>query len=253
MESLPREIIVNEILLRLTLKEILSLSEVDRRFLSLGVDGELWRRLTERDYPEEVKFNPGADWQDYYIEVHQSPILPIYHREDPIALRRLTPYNLEGVIEFIEGLGIRGSHIVFTDSFVNPLAHFKEGELIIVDGTLPWRKIILLPQSKPVDRESLLTEITTTTYLGRHRRHTRYLHGYIDEDGELLLSPFALLHDGRINGTHSHHLDDRYLQRLLLQDKFGTERLCTIIEKRLRSMGRIVNEVYVPVSKETHS
>lgn len=77
METLPDELLVNEILGRLTVQQILERCTTETRFARICRSDELWSLLTSRDFPHEVRFKPPIlSWRNYYFDVLRSLILP---------------------------------------------------------------------------------------------------------------------------------------------------------------------------------
>ncbi len=266
MERLPNEVLITEILSSMSLPEILKNCLVNLRFARICRGDELWRGLTLRDFPYESVFNRGLSWKEYYINVYQSPVLPVYRYDDPIEWVRLTPYNLTKVIGLIQGLAPE-SKIVFVDIENQPLASFSEGQFNVLDPLTPMRKIVLLSAEQPLTIDSILSNLTTSAIGGLPT------YGYMFDDGTWLVGYLRLRRSDEVPGEWCHELTAQELNMILTSLKLQEEldplnwgqrlrvapntqtlyvpsdvydELCPIILNRLRSMGRILNEVALP-------
>ena len=149
--------------------------------------------------PNEVRFKPEISWRDYYITVYRSPLLPIHYFTTRIGSVRLTPYNLLGVIEFVKGEISRliqegypvdpNSHIVFTDSLLNPVAHFSNDGFQIINERVSMSKIVILDPTEEINLGSVLSTITRGFPFQRQGfLDYRYpIYGYVTRRGEVII------------------------------------------------------------------
>ena len=255
MESLPDELLVNEILGRMSYQEILEKCTIEWRFARICSDDRFWLFLTRRDFPQEIRFNPGISWRQYYDHlVRDSVILPIYFYNDPIEWVRLTHFNLGGVIQLIQGLlqrlGIPDFKIVFTQSTF-PISYFTDGQYRLVPRKheSPIDRVVLLPSDVEVNYFEVQKRLTTPDLQKGHES----IHGSI-EDGEFFLGLAPPQFEG--DETMVECLDDSLDALKLVADELGLTGLswdevnrpeiCHMIEEKLRSMGRILDEVAPP-------
>ena len=257
MENLPDDLLVNEILGRLTVPEILEKCSVDTRFARICQNEQLWNLLTRRDFPHEVEFNSGIPWRTYYFEVKESPILPIYFYEDPIEWVRLTPYNIKKVIRLIQSLIQRldlvGYSIVFIDNYASPLASVVEGQFNVINANLAMQKIVLLRPGREISEFSVVSELTS---MNPQSEKPFPISGIPFTDGSfyLALSPPGRFEiPGRSCVAYQKPFLMRIMQYLNLNDEItrsegilNRDEICHLIYERLRSMGRILDEVAPP-------
>lgn len=247
MDRLPYELVTHEILGRLTVQEILEKCRVDQSFYRICQDPFFWSLLVRRDFPQDYSHNPGLPWKDYYIQLYNSPILPIYQYQDPIEWIQLTSHNLPSVIDRVEQLkqrlGIPNHSIVFTDAFNQP-----------VTSDHLMRKIVLIPPGVPIDEFSVMKALTSADPNDPDRP---LIYGYVGKAFYLGRRQVRATDEvpGVPCGVYSTLILDRVIEDLGLVDEtrrlywdgnLSDETRCKLILNRLREMGRILNEVAPP-------
>ena len=277
--EVTEDILINEVLSRMSLSDILRTCQVDRRLANLCQRDDLWHLLTQRDFPEEVPLNPGLPWREYYMTVYRSPLVPVYYFSRMLSAERLTPYNLTRIIGSVQdqigGLIESGypvdpnSTIVFTDSLIKPVAYFSKGKFNIFHEAIPMRKIVLLNPTVEISSDAVLSNLTrgdpSLTLQGGFRNPA---YGYVNPEGEVFIgNKWARRPDEFVVIPCKSLLDYKIIHALLALDlteeayklvpnllaypsrQLSVEirnRFCEMIVRALRERGLILNEPYSP-------
>lgn len=87
MNSLPTPLLLQEVIYKLDITDILSMRELNHNFHKLLKDEELWKYMVERDYGKKEKLN---SWEELYrycyraMKIHDDLLPDGYHY--PVAL-----------------------------------------------------------------------------------------------------------------------------------------------------------------------
>lgn len=243
MESLPDDLLIAEMLGRMSLPDILAQCATNRRFAQICRLDRFWSDLTLKDFPHEHARNPGLPWRDYYFQVLRSPILPVYFYQDPIEWVRLTPYNMDRVVELIRGLGFTDQTIVFTHNYF-PVCYFVDGVRHTISGRHgPINRVVLLPPKTLVDQSEIITRLATPD----PQKGDDTLYGLVEED-ELFLGfhpPIGWYDDELLCIDLPLETLDWLAENLALEPNY--QKICRDVEERLRSMGRLISESVPPM------
>jgi hypothetical protein len=93
-ESLPDDLLLEEILPSLPLDDLMSLCSTSRRLHALCQTDAMWARRLRLEYPERVAEKPAnLTWQDYYFQVAPYGDIPIWMHQRIIDRDRFHPTN----------------------------------------------------------------------------------------------------------------------------------------------------------------
>lgn len=134
LETLPDDILINEILPTMKLQQLGALCQGDARIRSLCNNDQMWQKRVRIEYEDAVQDKPiGRTWRNYYRALLKTVSIPVVYEDDYIGHVRVDPQNvLPTVNKLIQKLNIKYNEIlsfVFLKRLV-PLSiyYYPEGE-----------------------------------------------------------------------------------------------------------------------------
>ena len=177
IEGLPDDVLINEFLPTLDLKQLGSLCQSDLRIRSLCNNDLMWKNRVRREYRDAMQEKwIEKNWRDYYRYLLNTVSIPTLVEDEYIGNVRIDPKNLMPTVNrLIQRLEFRPdetiSFIFLKGSFPISIYYYPEGDLIKADATTS-RNISNIPDRLYI-REGKIT-------IGNiYTNPDRYLYPYI--------------------------------------------------------------------------